>query len=76
MITAAELANATTRLPDPETFRYNSIQIMLHNVLEPIASDKGKTTYLEQSTVTFVKRSIFGIDTWVVEGMDINNAHR
>ncbi len=76
MITAAELANATTRLPDPETFRYNSIQIMLHNVLEPSVSNKGKTTYLEQSTVTFVKRRIFGVDTWIVESMSISNTHK
>ena len=73
MITAAELANATTRLPDPETFRYNSIQIMLHNVFEPSVSSAGKTTYLDQSTVTFLKRRIFGVDTWVVESMDISN---
>jgi len=72
MITAVELANAVSRLPDPETFRYNSIQVILHNILEPSVSSAGKTTYLDQSTVTFVKRRIFGVDTWIVESMNIS----
>tara|TARA_R110000822_G_scaffold58228_6_gene145798 strand:- start:35548 stop:35778 length:231 start_codon:yes stop_codon:yes gene_type:complete len=76
MITAVELANAVSRLPDPETFRYSSIQIILHNILEPSVSSAGKTTYLDQSTVTFVKRRIFGVDTWVVESMSISNTHK
>lgn len=76
MIPAIELADAVSRLPDPETFRYNSIQIILHNILEPTASKQGRTTYLEQSTVTFAKRRIFGIDTWVVESMSVIDAHK
>lgn len=76
MITAVELANAVSRLPDPETFRYSSIQIILHNILEPSVSSAGKTTYLDQSTVTFVKRRIFGVDTWIVENMSISNTHK
>ena len=76
MITAVELANAVSRLPDPETFRYSSIQIILHDTLEPSVSSAGKTTYLDQSTVTFVKRKIFGVDTWIVESMSISNTHK
>lgn len=71
MITAAELANATSRLPDPNTFRYDSIQVILHSVLEPTSTDKAKATFMQQSTATFVRRRIFGIDTWTLDNVDI-----
>jgi len=76
MITAAELANAVNRLPDPNTFSYDSIQIILHNVLEPSVNSKNanvKTTYMQQSTVTFVRRNIFGVNTWTLESAEIKN---